>query len=675
MQPASPHIEIIEVIPLLRLPRTLGVFDYLGNVEIPAPLAPGQLVAVPFRGRMVTAVVLDTKRQVPDPRLRYRPIFAVVTPKPFVSRTQLALAQWMSAYYLQSLANILRAMIPALPAHFPFANPIGEIQPPPLPAVPPDQQKLLDGLIASPGARLLHGEMPPSWLAYLAARVVGRGKQVLIIVPEMGRGKLLLQVLQQSLGSLVVMQPDAASKLAAVEFWLRVASGAPLVVVGTRRAVFAPLNQLALVVVMDEEDASLKQWDQNPRYHARETAGKLAELSGAALLYTSVSPSVVSHWRAAQGLFPSHTSPASPAAAVELVDMRTEFAARNFAPLSRRLQELLLAGADRPGLQALLVVNRKGAASFVRCRDCGFVPRCPQCEMPFRHLLAGTLPAGGLDQIPATTDDLYCYRCRQAARLPPNCPDCRGVNLRPVGAGVQRVVPFVRGLLPGAAVRRFDADLPSAEQAEVMADVAAGRVGVLIATSRVLHVAELNAVPLVAVLSPDSSLQQPDFSATEQTLHLLVRAKRIARIYFLVQTTLPNHPLYQSLASGLTEPFYQREEKARQEFSYPPFCQLISLTYHHRDAAHAEREAKRVASLVRERCRSAGNPVVIIGPNPGATVRRSRRFAWQIILKLDILADGHVWPPTPPHLDGKPMAVWLADVPDTWVIDVDPIAL
>lgn len=662
---------IAQVVPLRRLPRALGVFDYL----VPSALAPrvqaGQIVFVPFRRQLTPAVVLTMKRKAKDPTLRYEQISSIITDEPWLTASGLELAAWVSAYYLQSPALVLWAITPP-PASRPTAlkSRPADIT---IPRTAESSGLPIARWLAPNSRHLVESDRPLEWLAPAIREIVARKQQALVVVPELPDIPRVLESLQAAVGVAAIAQPDRTARAETDQFWRLVLSGRPIAVVGTRRAVFVPTSNLGLIVVLDEHSSSLKQWDQNPRYHTREVAAKLAELSGCALIYTSPTPSLESLWRAQVGLL-KHEDANTPARiSPVLVDLEGERAAKNFTPVSRAVQERLEASVPHPGLQALLLVERKGVASFVRCRDCGYVPRCDRCGIPFRY--RGTSGANRNNQKNGSLlSDLFCNRCQAAADLAPQCPHCRGIEFRLVGWGIQRVLSFIRTLLPGTAVARYDADLTQSARTQVIADLTADRVSVLITTSAGLRLlSRVSTFPLVAVLMPDLSLQQSDFRAAERTFQVLRSAQRLARTHFIIQTHRPNHVVYRALTSNNAQLFYHDELANRRELGYPPLCQIITLTCRGQTAAAARAEAERVAQVLANRLPVADRTTELIGPYAVSRGLRRQPHAWQLTLKLVPGSPPRLPPPVPTSA-GTPLAAWLKDgVPDTWVIDVDPV--
>lgn len=662
------QLNIAEVIPLIRLPRRVSVFDY----RIPPrlfPLQVGQIVSVPFRQhRNVQAVVFRIKAVPLRPPFRYHEIGRVVTPRPWVSPAQLQLAQWISAYYVQSLPIVMRAMVPDVPWRVrPETQNKTPQTTPALPILEASDAALCDAMLTGGARHILAGHLRLPVLVHGVHRMLSAGKQTLLLVPELQRLEEMRARLSEYFPQAVFLQPTAQQYQANYNFWEQALSGVPLVVVGTRRAVFAPVTKLAWIVMLDEDDGSYKQWDQNPRYHAREVALKLAELTGARVLLQSITPTCTSRWRGITGRWSWHAdgpAPTPPPAALELVDLRVEHRQKNFSPLCSRLQEYvarLVPGSTRP---VVLFVSRKGTASFVRCRDCGFIPGCDRCAIPYAH--DAVRPA-----VQSAAADLVCRRCGARAAIPTVCPACRGVRLDSVGVGVQRVVLEVLRQNARLRVARLDADVSEHERARIRSAFAAGGVDVLVATTVALGWLSPHSIDVVAAMTPDANLLLPDYRAGERAYRMLRRLLEIARDHFLVQTNLPQHPVYTALRTGNPQALYEWEISNREQFRYPPFSQLISLTYRHADAGRARHQASRLQATLQRDVQTAQLPIDIVGPQPVKPARRRQQTAWRLILKVNVPQDERFF--DQPLVRRLPAyATMVEHIPDDWIIDVDP---
>jgi primosomal protein N' (replication factor Y) len=335
---------------------------------------------------------------------------------------------------------------------------------------------------------------------------------------------------------------------------------------------------------------------------------------------------------------------------VEVVDMRQELRAGHTSLFSRRLHERLSETLDR-GEQAILFLNRRGSATHVFCRDCGWVLHCPRCEAPL--------------SFHADEGRALCHRCGYRRGLPAACPECRGRRVRQFGAGTQEVVAETERWFPDARTIRWDRDATRARDAHevILSHFAAHRADVLIGTQMITKGLDLPLVTLVGVVSADTGLHLPDFRAAERTFQLLTqvagragRGVRGGRV--VLQSYQPEHPAIQAASRHDYDGFYAAEIEARRALRYPPFTRLVRLVVHHADGAAAEKEARRVARLLQARLRELGRSTDLIGPAPCFFERVRGEARWQIVVRTD-----------------DPGDVLPAPLPQGWTVDVDPVTL
>jgi primosomal protein N' (replication factor Y) len=385
---------------------------------------------------------------------------------------------------------------------------------------------------------------------------------------------------------------------------------------------------------------------------ARDAALELARLAGAVVVLGSATPSVESEGRAREGAYrrirlPMRLTGAAPT--VEIVDLRAELAAGHLGMLSRPLIAAL--AVLEPPAQAILVINRRGTASVVLCRDCGHVQACPECTRPLVYHQAGLT--------------LRCHHCGRATPLARRCPNCGSARIRYLGGGTERLEREVRDRFPELRVGRLDRDVVERRgaAARVVDAFTDGRLDVLVGTSLVTKGLDIPAVTLVGVVSADVALNLPDERAAERTYQLLAQAVgRAGRGELpgraIIQTYQPEHPAIQAVATGAPDAFYDTELELRRHYGSPPFGRVIKLTVALADREAAEAAGIELADQLRARARSAGTAIDIAGPAPAFIARRADRWRFNLVLRgaRPDLVLGE--PPGPP-----------------WSVDVDPESL
>ena len=482
---------------------------------------------------------------------------------------------------------------------------------------------------------------------------LGVGRPALVLVPEIALALPLIDRLRAELDVRLAVLHSGLGDGERADEWRRIRAGDVDLVVGTRLAALAPLGDVGLIIVDEEHDAAYKS-DRTPRFQARDTAVQLARLAGAAIVLGSATPAVESVGRAAAGEYHRIRLPSRPAGeapSIEVVDLRAELASGNRGLLSSLLAREIGVLDVGAGDQAILVINRRGSASVVLCRDCGHVQACPDCTLPLVLHQAG--------------QTLRCHHCGRAWPLATRCPACGSARIRYLGGGTERLEREVRDRFPRLRIGRLDRDIVARRggAARVVDAFSAGRLDVLVGTSLVTKGFDIPSVTLVGVVSADIALNLPDERAAERTFQLLVqaigRAGRGGRPgRAVIQTYLPDHPVLRAVADADQEAFYAAELADRRRFGSPPFGRSVKLTLALADRAAAEREADSFATTLRERSRAAGTGVTVSGPAPAYVARRGDRWRFHVILRgaaPTALLDG---PPAPP-----------------WSVDVDPESL
>jgi primosomal protein N' (replication factor Y) (superfamily II helicase) len=483
------------------------------------------------------------------------------------------------------------------------------------------------------------------------AASLGEGRAALVLVPEIAMALPLVDRLRADLDARLALIHSGLGDGERADEWRRIRAGDVDIVVGTRLAVVAPLADVGVIVVDEEHDAAYKS-DRTPRLQARDTAIRLAELAGAAVILGSATPAVESLGRALDGRYDRVVLPSRPTGrppAIEVVDMRAELAEGNRGLLSRALDGALASLDTAAGEQAILVLNRRGTASVVLCRDCGHVQACPDCERPLVYHQAGTT--------------LRCHHCGRATPLATRCPNCRSPRIRYLGGGTERVEREVRAAHPALRVARLDRDVVDRRGAaeRVVDAFTSGQMDVLVGTSLVAKGLDVPNVTLVGVVSSDVALNLPDERAAERTYQLLSQAvgragrgDRPGRA--ILQTYQPEHAVIRAVAAGDGGAFYTEELALRRRFGSPPFGSLVKLTVALPDREAAEREGAAMADRLRDG--AIGRGTMVIGPAPAYIARRNDRWRYHVILRGD-----------------DPRRVLGADPGPPWSIDVDPESL
>jgi len=498
---------------------------------------------------------------------------------------------------------------------------------------------------------LLEGDTASGKTAVYAeaiAHALAGGRAALVLVPEIALATPLVDRLRHDLGEEPALLHSALGDGERADEWRRIRRGQARVVVGTRMAVLSPPEPLGLVVVDEEHDPAYKS-DRTPRYQARDVAIALGDLAQVPVVLGSATPDIVSIGRARAGearhLRLRGRRSGAPVR-VEIADMREELAEGNRGLLSASLSAALETLDTAAGERAILLINRRGAASVVLCRDCGYVQICPECQRPL--------------VFHASVVALRCHHCGASAPVARRCPACGSVRIRYLGGGTERVEQEVRVRFPALRTARLDRDVVERKgaAARVIDDFTAGTSDVLVGTSLVAKGLDVPEVTLVGVVSADIALNLPDERAAERTWQLLTQAvgragrgQRPGRA--IIQTYQPEHPAIVAVAEGDSRAFVEAELARRRRFGSPPYGRLIKLTVALPVRDEAEEVALSMVRSLRHRAAEQDARVSVLGPVPAYIARRGGRWRFHVVLR---------GPDPAALLGGDPGAPWSVDV-------------
>ncbi|WP_031516167.1 primosomal protein N' [Desulfofalx alkaliphila] len=510
--------------------------------------------------------------------------------------------------------------------------------PPPI-ILTPEQQRVVEVVSqtlnnGSYGAYLLHG-VTGSGKTEVYMRIIttalAQGKNAIVLMPEISLTTQMVSIFRSRFGGQVAVLHSRLSAGERYSEWLRIRRGDARVVLGARSAIFAPIDNLGIIVMDEEHESSYKQ-DENPKYHTREVALRRAKMAHAVMLMGSATPSLESYCRAEpQGPYKLLQLPHRVAnrtmPAVQVVDMRQELYDGCGGLFSRPLLAKMAAVLEK-GQQTVLFLNRRGYATFVVCRKCGLVLKCPQCDISLTYHFDGVL---------------RCHYCNHSKVKPQNCPQCKSDAIGYFGIGTQKVEEEICRHFPGAKVLRMDGDTTGRKGShqEIIDNFRAGRAEVLVGTQMIAKGLDLPGVTLVGVINADTMLYLPDFRAAERTFQLLTQvAGRAGRGDFpgqtIVQTYTPQHYSIVSAQKHDYIGFYHQEMRFRRALKYPPFYYLARILISGGEAQGVETAAReiqhclyQVAGAVEQEERKP----IILGPSPAALSMIKRRFRWQLVIK------------------------------------------
>ena len=468
---------------------------------------------------------------------------------------------------------------------------------------------------------------------YLRAieETVARGKQAILLVPEIALTAQSVAYFQSRIRFPVAILHSGLSPAERYDEWRRVKRGLVKLVIGARSAIFAPLDDLGLIIVDEEHDPSYKQ-EEKLRYQARDLSLVRGKMEQAVVVLGSATPSMESFHNAMEKKFRYLSLPRRvddrPLPEIQIVDMRREKDGEKERPIfSRPLEEALNQNA-RLGEQALLFLNRRGFSSFSLCRDCGYVYRCPNCSVSLNYHLADKA--------------FHCHYCDYSQRGAERCPQCSSIRLQLFGIGTQRLEEEIKKKFPRVAVGRMDRDTMTRSSAyqKILSQVRRGEVNLLIGTQMITKGHDLPRVTLVGVLAADLSLNIPDFRAGERTCQLLTQvAGRSGRGSLpgkvIIQTFNPQHYSIQTAKGQAFVPFYEQELNFRKETGYPPFTRLVNLRLEGNVEAQVKRQAGNMEKVVERflKDRRYSEQIEALGPAAAPLSRLKGKHRFQMLLK------------------------------------------
>lgn len=456
-------------------------------------------------------------------------------------------------------------------------------------------------------------------------RVIENGRQAIVLVPEISLTPLMVHRFKGRFGDQVAVMHSGLSRGEKYDEWRRIREGRVHVAVGARSAIFAPFENLGLIIIDEEHESSYKQED-NPRYHARDVAIRRAERNHCPVVLGSATPSLESYARARKRVYRLLTLKERfnhhPLPPVDIVDMREEMRDGNHSVFSK---ELFTKMKERVGRheQTVLFLNRRGYATFVMCRSCGTVIKCPHCDISLTYHRASHL--------------LKCHYCGYEARVPDSCPTCGSDAMRYFGTGTQKVEAELNRLMPEARVIRMDVDTTSKRggHERLLRRFGEHQADILLGTQMIAKGLDFPEVTLVGVLAADSMLYLPDFRASEKTFQLLEQVSGRAGRHDLpgevvIQSYSPDHYAVTDAAAHDFDRFYQEEMQIRHRLGYPPFYYLTLITVTHPEAVQAAGSAERIASILKK---SLSSSVQVLGPAVPSVARIKDRYRFQCMVK------------------------------------------
>lgn len=607
----------------------------------------GCRVVVPLGDHKIyTGVVLRTHDEEPK-GFDVKPIIEVLDEEPIVNERQLVFWQWIASYYICPLGDVMKSALPgamkpkdenalreSTRQRRKRALPVETAPVTPLHTLNPVQQQAMDEIattFATHDVTLLHGVTSSGKTEiyiHLIQQQLETGKQVLYLLPEIALTTQITERLRQFFGTRMGVYHSKFTDVQRLEVYKRQASNEPYqLILGVRSSIFLPFQNLGLIIVDEEHEQSYKQQEPAPRYHARNAAIVLAKAFGAKTLLGTATPSFEVYHLAHKHRYGYVTLTQRfrdmQLPTIEVVDTKEAKRKRLMkGPFSPRLMEVMHEALDRHE-QIILFQNRRGFASFIECKQCGWVPRCPHCDVTLTlHKKSGTM---------------VCHYCGYTTRIPTRCPACEEEKFVSIGTGTEKIEELIPTLFEGATTLRMDLDTAKTrhQHEQIISDFAQHKADILIGTQMVTKGLDFDNVSVVGILDADTMLNQPDFRSYERSFQTLSQvAGRAGRRHqqgrVVLQTRSADSDIIRQITANDYWQMFYTQMQERQLFHYPPFRRLIYVYLRHRDDQLLEHLAEDMGERLR---RVFGDRV--LGPDRPPVARIQSLYIRKLMLKVE----------------------------------------
>ncbi|MBU2063076.1 MAG: primosomal protein N' [Candidatus Omnitrophica bacterium] len=670
---ADKYVQVVVNLPLK------SEFDYFVPRSLHSKVDLGKRVWVPFRNRTIVGYIVGITEKSRIKKIKE--IKSVIDDTPIISPEILELTRWISEYYFCSRGEAIEAALAS-----PFKKGKTQVRVraggSPYPVLENLSGKTKDNILTAHqdkalneisehlnreefGVFLLHGITASGKTeVYFGAieQTLAKNRQAIVFVPEIALTPQTLERFTEKFGKdLIALIHSRLSKSEKFVEWQRIKSEQAKIVIGPRSAIFAPVKHLGLIVVDEEHENTYKQEDA-PRYHLVNTAIKRAEISNAVVILGSATPSLESMYSAKQKDFVFIELPerieGRDLPQVQVVDMRYQRrSAKRPLILSKALEDNI-AQCLKNKEQVILFLNRRGFSTFIQCPKCGYVEKCPKCNVAVVYHF--------------DRQQLVCHHCSYHTQAGQVCPECSAGYIRYLGTGTQKVESELYRLFPQACIGRMDSDALKEKNAhfEIFDDFKSGKIDILVGTQMLAKGLDIPNVTLVGVISADVTLNLPDFRASERTFSLLTqvagragRGKTPGRV--IIQTYTPEHYAIKCALNHDYNDFYRQEIVFRKQLKLPPYTHLINITLRSKNKEMLIKNSHKLFDIL---SRHNKKQVILMGPVPAPVSKLRGNFRWLIIAKCSDILQAN-------KLLSKCFDEWKAHSNVKVTVDVDPRAI
>jgi len=625
------------------LPKQIGPKITTLTYKIPSTeeYSIGEIVQIPLRNKKEKGVI--TSIHTNKPKYQTKEIIQKVKNAPPLAKWQLELMQWIASYYFTPLSKALKLFLPTAFIkkkkikelqqkeeklfELKFKHTLNKEQKEALKKIKTTNKKvcLLHGITGSGKTEIY---------MHTIEECIKANQQVLVLIPEISLTPQTEQRFKSHFNEETVVIHSKLTPKQKEEAWKKIYKNKAKIIIGSRSSLFAPFQSLSHIIIDEEHDSSYKQ-DQSPRYNAKNKKKKITDLIDVKIIMGSATPSLTSYFNALNNQYelielssrPTKDNLSLPKA--KIVDLRQELKAKNFSIFSEILQQKIQEKLNKKE-QILLFLNRRGAASAVICRMCGFIVKCPNCEIPMTYHKKITV-----ENSVYPTQKLICHHCGLIKNVPTACPQCSSPYIKFIGTGTQKVEEEINKMFPNARVIRADKDTTQKKDQfkRIYETFKKGEADILIGTQMIAMGLHLPKINLVGVILADSGLTIPNFSSSEKTFQIITqvagRAGRESQGEVIIQTYLPNNYAIQAAANHDYKTFYEKEIILRKELKQPPFTKLIKLTIKDSNNTKAERLTEKLFNQIKNKDK---NNEYQINYYPALIAKLNNQYRWHILL-------------------------------------------
>lgn len=622
----------------------------------------GRRALVNFNNRKLRGYVVEAGEY--SDKYQIKPILKVVDKRAVFTTETYNLARWIADYYFAGVGEVLSMMIPK-GIREKKSEPKEEVAVDPSFGLTSSQKNIYDNINIDiqNGKKKFYlygvtGSGKTMIYIKLIEDVLNSGKNAIFLVPEIALSYQTLQRLQERFGSLCALLHSGLSDSQRFSEYLRLLDGKARIAIGPRSALFAPVKDLGIIVIDEENESSYKS-EESPRFHARTVAQYIANQNGATLLLGSATPSIESYFYSKNNFFKLYKLTERYGGAylpeISVIDTSSFEVRKNLTfPLVDEINKRL-----QNKEQVVLLQNRRGFSNIVKCADCNEIITCPRCNLYLTYY--------------KSTDKLTCRRCNYSIKLANVCPSCSGVKLIKIGAGTQRIEEEISSVFKHAKVYRMDYDSLKSEKdlKEIFERIETGDINILVGTQIIAKGLHFPNIKFVGIIDADVMLNIPDYKSSERTFALITQvAGRAGREgdkgVVMIQTVNPEHYSIIAAKENDYEKFYNEEIKYRKILDTPPFCRILRLVVRGSDESSVNKDINSLSGLLADALSS--KDVIIAGPSPCQLTKINNNYRYQIILKSkDILISQ--------NLIKKILPLFKISSKNYLEIDVDPTDL